>query len=70
MENKKGYINPQIILVIAGILLGYTFGPQIGLDHTLGSLLGGILGFRMYFSCQIFPDFLINKFTIKTVEIT
>jgi uncharacterized membrane protein YdjX (TVP38/TMEM64 family) len=49
MANKKGafqmVLNPQIILVIAGILLGYNFGPFIGLDRVLGSLIGGLLGF-------------------------
>lgn len=45
---KKGRVtvfNPQIILVIAGILSGYVVGPHIGLDSTLGAMLGGILGF-------------------------
>lgn len=48
MNNKKAQaLNPQIILVIAGILLGYVLGSQIGIGQTLGALLGGVAGFAL-----------------------
>jgi hypothetical protein len=49
MVNKKGasqvLLNPQIILVIAGILAGYVFAPNLGLDSSFGALFGGLSGF-------------------------
>lgn len=43
MKLKK--IDPEPILVIAGLLLGYIVGPFIGIDRSLGALLGGVFGF-------------------------